>query len=131
MLDEAQKDLPLMTGVAADTETEEARKMIERQAIGDLAHHLLQGTLNEFLTLVSIWRKNKNITLLYFKVFYVENFTFIRENDRDRGYDRGGSDRRGDRDGTRGFDRYEPPRDRNSYDRGTNGDKIMIYYSKI
>ena len=60
MLDEAQKDLPLMTGVAADTETEEARKMIERQAIGDLAHHLQQGTLNEFLTLVSIWRKNKN-----------------------------------------------------------------------
>ena len=59
----------------------------------------------------------------------MENFTFIRENDRDRGYDRGGSDRRGDRDGTRGFDRYEPPRDRNSYDRGTNGDKIMIYYS--
>ena len=46
------------------------------------------------------------------------NFSFIRENDRDRGYDRGGSDRRGDRDGTRGFDRYEPPRDRNSYDRG-------------
>merc|ERR1711936_1354723 len=45
-----------------------------------------------------------------------------RENDRDRGYDRGGSDRRGDRDGTRGFDRYEPPRDRNSYDRDDRRD---------
>jgi hypothetical protein len=42
MLDEAQKDLPLMTGVAADTETEVARKMIERRAIGGLALHLLQ-----------------------------------------------------------------------------------------
>ena len=46
MLDEAQKDLPLMTGVAADTETEVAKKMIERRVIGDLALHLLQGTLH-------------------------------------------------------------------------------------
>lgn len=47
----------------------------------------------------------------------------LRDNDRNRGYDRGGydsmgSDRRGDRDGNRGFDRYEPPKDRGGYDRG-------------
>merc|ERR1712226_1109098 len=46
-----------------------------------------------------------------------------RDNDRDRGYDRGGGDRRGgDRDGSRGFDRYEPPRDRGGFERDDRRD---------
>ena len=60
------------------------------------------------------------------------SFQFIRDNDRERGYDRGGIERRGgDRDGSRGFDHYEPPRDRGGFDRGEHNFIINNITSKI